>query len=169
MPSALSWSPFVFASIQATSILPFALLKFPKPTSIISSIPSLSESKSNTSATPSKSKSHKACVIKISSKAKSFPKPPVSLLIKVTLKASTFKFKLAVNWYQSPAKLPAVVGGIFPVLIEVKRLLFTSLNSTLTFGRNLVAIPGASVLSIFNTQKLYVIGIFGKAPVIEAV
>ena len=69
----------------------------PKPASITSSIPSLSASKSNTSAMPSVSKSHSFWVIKISSKAKSFPKPPVSLLMKITLKVLTEKVKFEVN------------------------------------------------------------------------
>ena len=123
----------------------------PKPTSTTSGIPSLSESKSNTSAILSPSKSHKVWVIKMSSKAKSFPIPPVSLLIKITWNALTFKLISAVKCCQSPA---GEVGGMSPVSIKVIRLLLISRNSTRTSGRNRVAIPGASVLSIFKTQKL---------------
>ena len=90
----------------------------------------------------------------MSSKAKSFPVPPVSLLMKITLKALTFSTKSAVKCCQSPAKFPAVVGVMSPVSIKVIRASFISLNSTLTSGLNLVAIPGALVLSRFNTQKL---------------
>ena len=144
----------VFESDHATSIFPLPLLIFPKPASITSSIPSLSESKSNISAIPSASKSHNFCVIKISSKAKSFPKPPVVLLIKITLNVLTEKVKLEVNWYQSPARFPLVVGAIAPVLMVCKTLSLISLNSTLIFGLNLVPMLGASVLSILRTQKL---------------
>ena len=48
-------------------------------------IPSSSLSKSTESSTPSPSKSHKVCLTKISSMAKSFPCPPGASLLNLTV------------------------------------------------------------------------------------
>lgn len=118
-------------------------------------MPSLSESKSKKLAIPSLSVSHKVCVIKISSNAKSFPSPPILLLMKITLKVLTFSVRLAVKLYQSPERLAADVGGISPVFIVTNTVSLMSLISTFTFGRKRVAMPGASERSKLITQKLY--------------
>ena len=126
--SALSCSPLPFVSAHAVAIFPLPPLKLAKPTSITSSIPSLSESKSNKSATPSRSKSHNVCEIKMSSKAKSLPPPPGALFLKRMVKALIFpKLTLVVNCFQTPcAQLLSVVLPehlpISPVLNDVRKL-----------------------------------------------
>ena len=84
----------------------------------------------------------------MSSMAKSLPVPPVSLLMKITLNALTLKDNVdEVNWCQFPSAVMELV------VMVANKLSLRSLNSTLILGLNRVAIPGASVLSKFITQK----------------